>query len=179
MYEIAITNRQRRPLDSSRIEEIAARCLREERVATATISLVFVDDAEIHRINREFLRHDYPTDVISFLLNSPGEPAAPADRRGCGKHLDGEIFVSTDTAAAAARQFDWSPASELVLYVVHGLLHLVGYDDLSPDERRLMRQREREILSIWGLEPPETAMDDEPDDGSADAAIPRPREGNA
>lgn len=178
MYEIAITNRQKRPLDPSRIEEVAARCLSEEQVATATISLVFVDDAEIHRINRQYLQHDYPTDVISFLLNSPQNSAPDDGPRGRGKFLDGEIFVSTDTAAAAARQLDWSPDSELVLYVVHGLLHLAGYDDLTPGERRLMRQREREILSIWGLTPPETAMDDEPEDYDETAQLPRQREGN-
>lgn len=158
MYEIAVTDRQLSiALDVDRIRRVAARTLEEELVASAQISLVFVDDHEIQRINRDFLQHDYPTDVISFLLNcrqtADGEnPAAPAPR-GQGKTIEGEVIVSTETAVAAARDFVWSPEEETLLYVVHGLLHLAGYDDLSEDERQIMRTRERDVLSIWGLTP--------------------------
>lgn len=119
--------------------------LAEENIPSAEISLVLTDDAEIHRINREFLGHDCPTDVISFRLNDD----QPAFRNGpsAAAHLDGELIVSLETAAKAAAVEGWSLESEVVLYVVHGLLHLCGYDDLTDDARPLMRRRERDILT--------------------------------
>ncbi len=66
---------------------------------------------------------------------------------GAGRCIDGEVLVSAEMAVQMAARFGWSSRDELTLYLVHGLLHLCGYDDLSPTERRLMRQREREILA--------------------------------
>lgn len=158
MYEIAVTDRQQSlALDAARIRRVAERTLEEEQVASGQISLVFVDDEEIHRINRDYLQHDWPTDVISFLLDcrptAAGENPENAVPRGRGKIVEGEVIVSTETAVAAARDFVWSPEDETLLYVVHGLLHLAGYDDLTEDERQIMRTRERDVLSIWGLTP--------------------------
>ncbi len=67
--------------------------------------------------------------------------------RGAGRRIDGEVLVSAEMAVQMSARFGWSPRDELTLYLVHGLLHLCGYDDLSPAERRLMRQRERTILA--------------------------------
>ena len=77
-------------------------------------------------VNRRHLDHDWPTDVISFRLSDAGEP-----------FLAGELVVSAERAASVARQFGVDPRAELALYVVHGLLHLCGYDDLAtPDVGR-------------------------------------------
>lgn len=116
-----------------------------EQIASAEISLVLTDDAEIQRINREFLGHDYPTDVISFSLNGDEQTSASPRR------LQGELIVSLDTAAHVAASQGWSLAAEVVLYVVHGMLHLCGYDDQTEDTRLRMRKREREILSGLSL----------------------------
>ncbi len=107
----------------------------------ADVSLAIVDDPTIHRINREFLQHDYPTDVLSFLLERS------ADR------LEGEVIASADTAIGSAARYGWAPADELLLYVIHGTLHLVGYDDLAPEPQVTMRERERDYLKHFGLEP--------------------------
>jgi probable rRNA maturation factor len=112
-----------------------------EGLSTASISLAIVDDATIQSLNRRWLNHDYPTDVLSFVLEH-----GPAG-------LDGEIIVSADTAAASAVQFGWSAADELLLYVIHGALHLVGYDDREPADREQMRLREREFLAGFGRTP--------------------------
>ena len=56
-------------------------------------------------------------------------------------------------AAQRAAEYQWTPHEELILYLVHGLLHLCGYDDLTPAERRIMRAREKEILAYWNLTP--------------------------
>lgn len=160
-YSIEITQRSAELIvDHEFLDEVIRRVLHEERVNSASISLAVVDDAEIHGVNRDFLGHDYPTDVISFLLNSASEASAVklndnSDSRNqhSGVVLEGEIIVSSQTANREALAHGWSPASELLLYVVHGLLHLCGYDDLTDDARPKMRCRERELLAIWGLSP--------------------------
>lgn len=149
MIEVAVSNEQSRwPVDADRLREAAAAALRAQGVARATLSVAVVDDAAMHALNRRFLDHDYPTDVLSFPLE------VGPDR------LDGEIVVSADTAAAQAARYGWSPADELVLYVVHGALHLAGHDDHAPAAREKMRECERACLQSLGLHP--RSDDDEP-----------------
>jgi len=96
------------------------------QVQCSELSFVFVTDEEIARLNDQFLNHQGPTDVITF------------------EH--GEIVISTDRAVAQAKQFKSPLHEELALYLIHGLLHLAGYDDTSPVPRRAMHRRQREIL---------------------------------
>jgi probable rRNA maturation factor len=105
----------------------------------ASISIALVDQAAIHAINRSHLGHDWPTDVISFPLSDPADPM-----------LAGELVVSAEMAAATAAEIGVDPRDELALYVVHGLLHLCGYDDLSETEAAAMRRREDELLTACG-----------------------------
>lgn len=137
------------------VRDVAAAVLRAETVAAAELTIAFVDDAVIHQVNRDHLGHDYPTDVISFLYDCPpvNAPAETDGLRGRGKTLDGELVVSAETARREALEYGWRPIDELTLYLVHGLLHLCGYDDQSETERALMRERERAILKIWDLMP--------------------------
>lgn len=150
--------------DEPRLREAVVRVLTEERVRSASISVALVNDAEIHHINREFLGHDYPTDVISFRLDEDGAPDSEIDSpdesdasndSSSGSHhrLEGELIVSTETALREASAHGWSPHDEVLLYVVHGLLHLCGYDDLTDETRPVMRVREREVLASWKLIP--------------------------
>jgi probable rRNA maturation factor len=154
-YQISIANRQKAVrIDRRAITSLARLTLKIEQVVAAEISVAFVNDAEIHEINRRFLNHDFPTDVISFLLDaSPEVETANAPgtvRRGAGRTIDGEIVISTDTAASNAAKLRTTTEHELKLYLVHGLLHMCGYDDLTPSEKRLMRRREAEVLSSAG-----------------------------
>jgi probable rRNA maturation factor len=119
----------------------ARRVLLDSKFDSGTISLAVVDDATIHALNRQFLNHDWPTDVLSFVLDS---------REG---HLDGEVVFSADTAAAAAlAEGEWTPAEEQLLYVIHGVLHLIGFDDKTEDDREHMRAAERHYLRQCGVE---------------------------
>jgi probable rRNA maturation factor len=141
MFQIDITHEHPTArFDESRLRQAIELILRQAELREATISVAIVDDPQIHEINRKYLEHDYPTDVISFVLE--------ADEQ----HLDGEVVVSADTAATVAARLDWPVENELLLYVVHGTLHLVGYDDLDPDSLRQMRTREREVLAELGIE---------------------------
>ncbi len=107
---------------------------RESPYHSGTVSIAVVDDSTIHEINRQYLQHDYPTDVLSFVLEDR-EP-----------YLEGELVVSADTASRSASEFDWPAESELLLYVIHGALHLVGYRDKQPEENAEMRSAEASIL---------------------------------
>jgi probable rRNA maturation factor len=142
-------------IDQTHIRSVIQQILIEENVESAEISVAFVDDARIHELNRDYLGHDYPTDVISFCLdhsdraNVPGGTARVQD----SGLLEAELVVSAQTAVREAPLHGWSAADELTLYVVHGTLHLCGYDDLTDEARPIMRERERHFLSQWHLIP--------------------------
>lgn len=104
-----------------------------------TVSISIVDDPTIHRLNREHLEHDWPTDVISFAF----EP---------GPQASGEVIASWDTAERLSETAGWQPTDEVVLYVLHGMLHIVGLDDIDPEARTQMRQIEFEYLRDAGVE---------------------------
>jgi probable rRNA maturation factor len=162
MYAIAITDSQDIiPLDVSMLRDVTQKTLLEEGVASAVIGLALVDNKSIRNLNRQHLNHDYDTDVLSFLLEcdvaargeiTPEDTPQPRPR-GLGKRIEGEVVISTETAAQAAARYGWSPQNEVVLYLVHGLLHLVGYDDQSESEKRMMCTRERDILRLFNLVP--------------------------
>jgi len=110
----------------------------------ATISIVLCDDRTIHELNIRYLGHDHPTDVLSFNLS--------ADEGGGerGKGLVGEIIISVETAERNAKRFRQTLEQELLRLAVHGTLHLLGYDDATPEQRRRMRWKERKYLKLVG-----------------------------
>jgi probable rRNA maturation factor len=143
--------------DDARLKQAAAAIFQEALVERATLNIAIVDDTTIHGLNREYLEHDYPTDVLSFLLE-----------RDKGS-LEGEVIVSLDMATRRAAEFGWSAADELLLYVIHGTLHLVGYDDQAEAARGEMRAAERRILGIFGIEPREAPPAESPATARSDA----------
>jgi probable rRNA maturation factor len=126
--------------DPGALGHLVRAVLAAEGVTSGTVSVAVVDDATIRQVNRRHLDHDWPTDVVSFPLSEPGDDG-----------LTGELVVSGEMAATTARGAGVEPWDELALYVVHGLLHLCGYDDTDADDRDAMRRREGEILAGLGL----------------------------
>lgn len=156
MSEIEINNLQSHvPVTVARVRKIARSVFAAERVACATVSIALVDNAALRRVNRDFLGHDYDTDVLSFLFESHCVAARDTyrgiRRRAHGRAIDGEVLVSGEMAARMAPRFGWNAREELTLYLVHGLLHLCEYDDQTPRERRVMREREQAILAELGI----------------------------
>lgn len=140
MIQVDIANRQNRlPLDRRRLRKAVKTVLEGESICEAEISLAVVDDEIIQQLNRQYLDHDYATDVLSFVLERDG------------RRLEGEVIVSADTAARTADDYDWTAEDELLLYVIHGALHLAGYLDGSKKEKAEMRSRERQYLAKLGL----------------------------
>ena len=104
---------------------------------SARLSLAVVDDPTIHELNRRHLNHDWPTDVLSFVLE---------ERDG---HLEGEVILSADTAAAAATEVGWPAAAEQLLYVIHGMLHLVGYRDKTDPRHSKCVRPKCNTCTVW------------------------------
>jgi probable rRNA maturation factor len=150
-------------VDTDQVRAVIEHVLTEERIPSAEISVALLDDAAIQKVNRDFLGHDFPTDVISFRLNHDARESEHGPRfhseLSSGQtsdpmgHVEAELIISTETALREANGHGWSAANELLLYVVHGTLHLCGYDDLSDDARPIMRDRERKFLARWQLVP--------------------------
>ena len=157
-YEVEIDDSQKiLKVDHDRLADVVRSVLAAEKCVSASISLAIVDNDTIHDLNARYLQHDFPTDVLSFLLEEEVDPASlpipKGSPRGQGKRLEGEIIFSAEMAKQMAAKYRWQPLDELTLYVVHGLLHLCGYDDVSRKDETLMRKRECEVLADWGLSP--------------------------
>jgi probable rRNA maturation factor len=114
--------------------------------AELVLSCTIVDDRRIHEVNRRFLDHDWATDVITFDLRDDATAAEDDEAEA----LDGEILVSAATALREARERGHDAATELLFYCVHGVLHLLGWDDHDEPEREAMLSRQAEILARVG-----------------------------
>jgi len=135
------------PVDRKHMREVVRLIQEGENIADAEISLAFVDNPTIHGLNKRYLEHDEPTDVLSFPLSEPG-----------ARKLAGELVIGAEVAVAQAQEHGHDVQAELTLYVIHGLLHLCGYDDHEPEDAVKMRQRERHYLGLLGL--PDIAPDE-------------------
>ncbi len=132
---ITIKNLQRSiPVDHGKIKETAFKVFRKEGVyEKAALSFFFVTDKKIRELNLRYLGEDRPTDVIAF-------------DSGSRDHILADIFISTGRAVSQAAVFKTSVLYELYLYVIHGILHILGYDDLCAKDRAVMRKREKSLL---------------------------------
>lgn len=141
MLSVPVANNQpRHAVESELLSRAALLVAHDHGFQEGEISIAVVDDAAMHQLNRRYLDHDYPTDVLSFVLEQEGE------------RLEGEIIVSADYAAREAPRYGWTLREELALYVVHGALHLVGYDDTTPEAKAVMQQQETLFLRKLAIE---------------------------
>jgi probable rRNA maturation factor len=135
--EIRIHSKFSAHMSRVRLARIALKTLRAEK-ANASLTIYVTDDAEIHKLNRAFHGTDAPTDVLAFPLRLEG--------RLIKRPYIGDIVISYDRARVQARDAGWRIADELDLLAVHGILHLLGYDDLTPRKRAKMWKQQEEIL---------------------------------
>ncbi|MCG3131177.1 MAG: Endoribonuclease YbeY [Phycisphaerae bacterium] len=122
------------------ILRVVREVLRRQGCARAKIHVALVPDACIADLNERFLQHEGATDVLSFDLSE-----------NRGSEVEGEIVISVDTALREARRRGHDPGVELALYAAHGALHLLGWDDGTEDEARLMHARADDALEACGL----------------------------
>lgn len=114
------------------------------------VSVALVDEPTMAELNARYRGIDRPTDVLSFSLDDPDDPA-PAQDAGDEPRLLGEIVISAPRAVAQAQEYGHSVERELAYLAVHGCLHLLGYDHEDEPSRRVMRAREEAALQACGL----------------------------
>lgn len=146
---VDVVDKQRRVrVGKAWLSRLVRRALLAEGIRAAEVAVLLADDRRIAALHGEWLDDATPTDVITFDLSDP--PGLP----GGDGVLRGDIVVSTETAARMAAEVGWTARLETAYYVLHGVLHLAGFDDLSPAPRRAMRRRERTLLESLGLPAP-------------------------
>jgi len=126
---------KRSPLAAKKIKQVVKKVCRTEKPDwDFELRIIFTDDEQIHVLNRNYLKHDYPTDVISFPIEEEGS------------FIEGEIYIGLDRAAEQAKEYGIAFAIEILRLIIHGVLHLVGYDDQTARQRKIMTQKENEYL---------------------------------
>jgi probable rRNA maturation factor len=144
-YTIELQAEDERDVDLASLLALAMRALEAEAVdSPAELSIVLTDDATVHELNRTYRATDAPTDVLSFAQS---EGDAFAHPEGALPHL-GDVIISLDTARRQAQEFSLSLQDEVAHLLVHGILHLLGYDHEDPGEAEIMRAREDAILGM-------------------------------
>lgn len=148
--KVLLTNRQRKYPVSEKLQQLIRRAIRttllfETYPFPAEVSVTLVDNATIHRMNRQYRQVDRATDVLSFPLFDE-EPDAD------GRVMLGDIVLSLERAEEQAREYGHSFEREVAFLTVHSMLHLLGYDhETGPEEEREMFARQRIILEEMGL----------------------------
>lgn len=130
---VVINAHPKRVIHKNPIEQLVHRVLEGERKKVRELNIVFVDDREITRLNRKFLNHYYTTDVISFRLDND-------------EVLDGEVYVNLNQAYRQAREYNVAVRDEVKRLVIHGVLHLVGYNDCTKVKKEIMHSLENKYL---------------------------------
>lgn len=143
---VIIANRQRtKKINARLLKQIVSELFEELKIAEAELGISLVAAPEMTLVNETFLQHEGSTDVITF-------DHAVAEKRkaesGKQKPLHGELFVCVDEAVLQAKKFGVNWQSEVVRYIVHGVLHLLGHDDLRADLRRKMKREENRLVRL-------------------------------
>ena len=130
-------------VDQQRVINAIQLVLTGHAITSADVSVGIVDDPRMHVLNRVHLGHDNPTDVLSFVYEATSNT------------IDGELIVSAETARRAGAEHGLATPDELLLYIVHGTLHLLGYDDQTNESQCEMRAGESHFLKQLGINLPE------------------------
>jgi len=141
--DVQVRSPFRRRLSSRWLREVARTALLAEGVGDGQVGIVVADDDTLRELNRTYAQEDAPTDVLSFpLQEGEGFPQVPHLPRPLG-----EVIISFPTAQRQAQEGGRTLHQEVAHLLVHGILHLLGYDHSQPQEERIMRAREEEILA--------------------------------
>ena len=121
-----------------KLKSLAKAVLTEEGVAQSEINIIFVDDSYIIKLNQEFLNKNETTDVISFNLEESDSD-----------FLEGEVYANADQIKRQAEEYEVTFQNELHRIVIHGVLHLIGYNDHTPLEKKNMTEKENHYLTLF------------------------------
>jgi len=143
---VAVDDKIDTVIDDERLERLARVALEREGFAPSELCVMITDDATVRELNRTYAGEDASTDVLAFSLREGEEFAAPD-----GVIRLGEVIISYPTARRQAEEAGWSIDDEVDHLLVHGVLHLVGYDHAAAADEERMQAREQELLAAAGL----------------------------
>ncbi|GBF75425.1 rRNA maturation RNase YbeY [Paenibacillus sp. 598K] len=142
----------------ARLEQLLQLAAVAEGLADGEVALTFVDDAEIHRLNRDYRGIDRPTDVLSFAMQEEGEEESgivyDEETEGAAELVSGmlgDIIISAERALAQSEEYGHSLEREIGFLFVHGFLHLIGYDHQDEESEREMTSKQEAVLAQAGL----------------------------
>ena len=133
--KIQLRNLQSVPIDRDMLKQVLESAVRQLGTAVDSLSVALVDDARISRLNRQLLQCCEPTDVIAFEAEQDAEGSS------------GEIIISVQTAQRQAQQYGHSLVAELCLLAIHGLLHVLGYEDQTEAGRAEMERLQESLMN--------------------------------
>jgi rRNA maturation RNase YbeY len=122
--------------DKKKIREWIIKSAENEDYTIGSLNFIFTNDNVLLQLNKEYLRHSTLTDIITFDLSEKE------------RELSGDIFISIDRAKENSREFNDSLSDEVHRLIIHGVLHLMGYKDKTPEEKQVMREKEEFYLSL-------------------------------
>ena len=145
MYDV-INNYGKEIPNYEEIENYVEYLVKELNLDNCMFNIIFINDAEIHKINKEYRGVDRPTDVISFALED-NKDIEYKDFR-----LLGDIYISVDRAIEQASEYNHSLKRELCFLSTHGILHLLGYDHQTKEDEEEMFTKQKELLEKYGIQ---------------------------
>ena len=122
-------------IKKSKVHDLIKSLSVELNFLVSNLEINFISGEDIHAINKSYLKHDYTTDIITFNYSDSLQ------------QIDGEIFISIDDALSNSKKFRVTLSDELVRLVIHGILHLLGYDDQNLTDKKIMKLLENKLLS--------------------------------
>lgn len=122
------------------IKAIVSMVLNQEKIHTNELTVHFVTKESISELHNHYFNDPSPTDCISLPIDSSKSPSA--------YKILGDVFVCPEVAQEYAQEHSLDPIQEIFLYVIHGILHLVGYDDIKKSDRKIMRKKEKQYMGL-------------------------------
>ncbi|MBQ9267555.1 MAG: rRNA maturation RNase YbeY [Clostridia bacterium] len=153
MIEINYNNITKMPKEEKLIKQVVKKVLEAEEIKhDVDVYITLTNNEEIHKINKEYRDVDRPTDVLSFPMYEREEiPGLKEDKQSDEEEILGDIIVSVEKVKEQAEEYGHSFERELAYLVTHGMLHILGYDHMIEEEKKVMRAREEAILSDMGI----------------------------
>lgn len=142
---IGIFNKTEEKIDKSFVRKVVKHTLNKMEAEKSEVNIIFVGLEEIHEINKAYRNVDRPTDVISFALEDTEDVTVYEER------VLGDIYICLDKVHEQAKEYGHTEIREMAFLIVHGLLHLLGYDHMIKEEEKIMFGLQEEILNEMGI----------------------------
>ena len=128
------------------VQKVLEHAVEKEQLENVSFNLIIIDNPSIHELNKNYRNMDRETDVITFALEDEDTIIIPEEER-----ILGDIYISIDKARSQAEEYGHSLLRELSFLAVHGFYHLLGYDHMTPEEEKVMFQKQEEVLEEYGI----------------------------